>query len=111
MICTFGDDYARIAEDLELVAGGTLDAEVSLDGFPVHLCDLRVVPVGYDGPDFSSFTGPVVAASTYDPDHYSAPFAAPSGRPSSTTSSRPVTSGARPPSSRPGAVASPPPSA
>ena len=47
VICTFGDDYARIAEDLELVAGGTLDAEVSLAGFPVHLCDLRVVPAGY----------------------------------------------------------------
>ncbi len=73
VICTFGDDYARIAEDLELVAGGTLDAEVSLAGFPVHLCDLRVVPAGYAAPDLSPFTGPVVAASTYYPDHSSAP--------------------------------------
>ena len=73
LICTYGDDYARVTEDLEVAAGGMLDAEVSLNDFPVHLCDLRVVPAGYAAPDLSPFTGPVVAVSRYIADDYKAP--------------------------------------
>jgi hypothetical protein len=67
VICSYGDTHAILLEDEAVDADGSLEITSDLDDFPATLCDLRVVPAGYRGPDFSSFTGPVVAASSYYP--------------------------------------------
>ena len=73
VLCSYGAENDVILRDETLEPDGGLDVEVGLDRFPVTLCDLRVVPAGYRGPDFSSFEGPAVAASTYAPQTYNVP--------------------------------------
>ena len=73
VLCTYGSEWSVVAEEARVGAGGRLELDVELAGFPIELCDLRVVPSGYRGPDFSPFTGPAVAASTYEPEYYSVP--------------------------------------
>jgi hypothetical protein len=73
VICSYGDSHRLIAENEQVEPDGSVEVEASLGSFPVQLCDLRVVPAGYRGPDFSSYTGPVVAASPYFPKDYNAP--------------------------------------
>jgi hypothetical protein len=67
VLCSFGDTHVILLEDERVDADGSLEIRSDLDDFPAALCDLRVVPTGYRGPGFSSFTGPVVAASSYFP--------------------------------------------
>jgi glucodextranase-like protein len=73
VLCSYGNQHTVLIKDQSVDADGTLEVEVPLGRFPVELCDLRVVPVGYRGPDFTSFTGPVVAASSYLPQIDTAP--------------------------------------
>jgi hypothetical protein len=73
IICSYGDAHDVVLKNQPVEADGSVETAVPLDEFPVELCDLRVVPAGYRGPDFSSYTGPVVAASQYIPRINSAP--------------------------------------
>src|SRR5262245_28460732 len=56
IICSWGNEHDVVLKNQPVDADGSLETAVPLDNFPPALCDLRVVPAGYDGPDFSSYT-------------------------------------------------------
>jgi hypothetical protein len=73
VICTFGTDSSLLLKGVPVGPAGAVEMEVPLATFPAELCDVRVVPAGFDRPDFTAYTGPAVAVSAYVPDRFSVP--------------------------------------
>ena len=65
LVCTHGTTTSAQFTDIEVAAGGKVSVRVGYDEISRIPCVYRVVPARYRGPDFSAFTGTLVAITAY----------------------------------------------
>jgi glucodextranase-like protein len=65
LVCTRGPNASIQFTDVKVGAGGRVSVRVGYDELSRWPCTYRIVPAGYRGPDFSAFSGSVVALTSY----------------------------------------------